>query len=71
MRVQSTTEQTARQAEKITYGYSPDPCPRCGVRQAQHWKCANCGARGHEIPRDTPFSAYCRWCADEARQRAG
>lgn len=68
MTIHTTTEALGLQARKITYGYSPDPCPKCGVKQSDHWKCERCGARGHAIPRDTPFSALCRWCADDARQ---
>ena len=26
---------------------SADPCPACGVAQADHWRCARCTARGH------------------------
>lgn len=68
MQNHSTTEPSALQVGKTPYGYSPDPCPKCGIKQADHWKCAQCQARGHAIPRDTPFSTLCRWCADDARK---
>jgi hypothetical protein len=40
-----------------------DPCPVCGVRQTQHWRCSRCDARGHLIPRGA--GALCAWCEKE------
>jgi len=49
-----------------------DPCPICGVRSAQHWKCASCSGRGHLSPPDAAQPTRCESCvrADIARVRA-
>ena len=45
----------------------PDPCPRCGIPQAQHWRCANCESRGHEMGRGVDMPHLCGWCEGERR----
>lgn len=42
-----------------------DPCPVCGVRQAAHWRCARCTARGHLLGHSDPRSPYCDDCRRE------
>lgn len=46
-----------------------DPCPVCNVPQAQHWRCARCGSRGHILGHSDPHSRHCDDCrAELARQ---
>jgi hypothetical protein len=42
-----------------------DPCPVCGVRQAHHWRCANCASRGHAMGRGKGIPGLCGWCEAE------
>ena len=46
-----------------------DPCPICGVRQAHHWRCANCTSRGHAMGRGVGIPGLCGWCEKEAIAR--
>jgi hypothetical protein len=47
-----------------------DPCPVCGIEQAQHWRCAQCGSRGHQMGRGQTLTDRCGWCeAEELAQR--
>ena len=44
---------------------SVDPCPVCGCAQAQHWKCAQCSSRGHQMGRGRIHTNLCGWCEAE------
>jgi hypothetical protein len=45
---------------------SHDPCPVCGTAQAAHWKCRQCGSRGHQMGRGTALPHLCGWCEEVA-----
>lgn len=47
-------------------GMKLDPCPVCGVTQAKHWKCRQCGSRGHILGRGTLLLHLCGWCEEKA-----
>lgn len=49
---------------------SVDPCPVCGVRQAEHWKCQRCTSRGHLLGHSLPTSPYCDDCRKELAAQA-
>lgn len=55
------TRSTTRPRSAIPTG-TTDPCPVCGTPQAEHWRCARCGARGHLMPRSTTQPQLCSWC---------
>jgi hypothetical protein len=44
---------------------SMDPCPACGVRQADHWKCQRCSSRGHLCGRSALLPEICQDCEQE------
>ena len=47
-----------------------DPCPACGVRQSEHWRCKRCTARGHLLGHSDPQSPYCDDCTKELARLA-
>lgn len=53
-----------------TGNFKVDPCPACGVAQADHWRCARCTSRGHQMGRGHAYTDLCGWCEAEVMQAA-